>query len=60
MSTTYAVLDSNNTVVNMLTPDPGDAIDPSWVVISGPPFAAWTGWTTTDGGATWTPPASGS
>lgn len=54
---TYAVMDETGTViVNVITPDPAVAIDPSWISLNGAPEETWVGWTTPDGGATWSPP----
>lgn len=57
MVTTYAVMDSTNTtVVNVISPDPGVTVDPTWISLASAPAETWVGWTTPDGGTTWVAP----
>jgi len=57
MVTTYLVMDSTNTtVVNVISPDPGVTVDPTWIVMPTSPQGVWVGWTTPDGGTTWVAP----
>jgi len=47
---------TNTTVVNVITPDPGVTVDPTWISLASAPAETWVGWTTPDGGTTWVAP----
>lgn len=55
---TYAIVE-DGVIVNAVAVDPTLAEpDPTWVRIDNLDPAPWIGWTSTDGGQTWTAPPS--